>query len=119
MMASSAIPTLFKPVQINREYFGDGVTRQMAHISPAIRLGAEKILIIGVSSNRTISPHRPEHPGIPTFGQIMSHVFNGLFLDTLEYDIDRLRVINELVELGYRDAQNKSRDIAEFFRTEQ
>lgn len=195
VMASSAIPTLFKPVRINREYFGDGVTRQMAHISPAIRLGAEKILIIGVSANRTVAPRRPDHPGVPTFGQIMSHVFNGLFLDTLDYDIDRLRVINELVELipeekrekagvslkpidlldispsqplediaeqymdglpamlrtlagvpedgnvagaslasyllfdhrfcrdlielGYRDAQSKSRDIAEFFRTEQ
>ncbi|TDT44519.1 NTE family protein [Halospina denitrificans] len=195
VMASSAIPTLFKPVQINREYFGDGVTRQMAHISPAIRLGAEKVLIIGVSSNRTVKPRRPQHPGVPTFGQIMSHVFNGLFLDTLEYDIGRLRVINELVELipekerenagvdykpidlldispsqplediaeqymdglptmlrtlagvpedgnvagaslasyllfdhrfcrdlvelGYRDAQSKSRDIAAFFRTEQ
>ena len=99
VMASSAIPTLFKPVQINREYFGDGVTRQIAHVSPAIRLGAEKVLIIGVSSNRTVSPRRPDHPGIPTFGQIMSHVFNGLFLDTLDYDIERLRQINELVDL--------------------
>lgn len=99
VMASSAIPTVFTPVRINREYFGDGVTRQIAHISPAIRLGAQKILIIGVSSNRTLSPRRPDHAGVPTFGQIMSHVFNGLFLDTLDYDIERLRQINELVDL--------------------
>lgn len=99
VMASSAIPTLFEPVHINREYFGDGVTRQIAHISPAIRLGAEKVVIIGVSGNSQTEPKRPEHPAIPTFGQIMSHVFNGLFLDTLDYDIERLDLINQLVEL--------------------
>lgn len=99
VMASSAIPTLFEPVHINREYFGDGVTRQMAHISPAIRLGAQKVLIIGVSGNSRTEPRRPQKPAIPTFGQIMSHVFNGLFLDTLEYDIERLAVINQLLSL--------------------
>ncbi|WP_077530372.1 patatin-like phospholipase family protein [Vreelandella utahensis] len=99
VMASSAIPTLFEPVHINREYFGDGVTRQIAHISPAIRLGAEKVVIIGVSGNSQTEPKRPKHPAIPTFGQIMSHVFNGLFLDTLEYDIERLDLINQLVSL--------------------
>ena len=104
VMASSAIPTLFEPVHINREYFGDGVTRQIAHISPAIRLGAEKVVIIGVSGNSQTEPKRPEHPAIPTFGQIMSHVFNGLFLDTLEYDIERLDLINQLVELIPQEA---------------
>lgn len=97
VMASSAIPTLFEPVPINREYFGDGVTRQIAHISPAIHLGARKVVIIGVSSNSRCQPKRPENPAVPTFGQIMSHVFNGLFLDTLDYDIERLGLINQLV----------------------
>ena len=104
VMASSAIPTLFEPVHIHREYFGDGVTRQIAHISPAIRLGAEKVVIIGVSSNSHVEPRRPEHPAVPTFGQIMSHVFNGLFLDTLDYDIERLDLINQLVSLIPQDA---------------
>jgi len=99
VLASSAIPTLFPPVKINREYFGDGVTRQMAHVSPALRLGAERVLVIGVSSNVVSSSGRPEKPGIPNFGQVLGHVFNGMFLDTLEYDIDRLRVMNQLIDL--------------------
>ncbi|KPP97525.1 patatin-like phospholipase family protein [Marinobacter sp. HL-58] len=99
IMASSAIPTLFRPVKINREYFGDGVTRQMAHISPALRLGASKVLVIGVSANAMCPPHRPEKPGIPTLTQVLAHVFNGMFLDTLDYDIDRSRLINQLLEL--------------------
>lgn len=99
VLASSAIPTVFPPVAINREYFGDGVTRQMAHISPAIHLGAERILVIGVSSNRRIIPARPDKPVVPTFSHVVSHIFNGMFLDTLDYDTDRLRLINQLVEL--------------------
>ena len=99
IMASSAIPTLFRPVKLNREYFGDGVTRQMAHISPALRLGAEKVLVIGVSANAMSPPIRPDKPGMPTLTQVLAHVFNGMFLDTLDYDIDRLRLINRLLAL--------------------
>lgn len=99
IMASAAIPTLFRPVRINREYFGDGITRQMAHISPALRLGARKVLVIGVSANAMCPPYRPDKPGMPTLTQVLAHVFNGMFLDTLDYDIDRLRLINQLLEL--------------------
>jgi NTE family protein len=99
IMASSAIPTLFRPVKINREYFGDGVTRQMAHISPALRLGAQKVLVIGVSANAMCPPVRQDKPGMPTLTQVLAHVFNGMFLDTLDYDIDRSRLINRLLEL--------------------
>jgi len=99
IMASSAIPTLFPPVRINREYFGDGATRQMAHISPALRLGARKVMVVGVSANQMSPIKRPEHPGMPTMSQVLGHVFNGIFLDTLDYDIDRSRIINQLLEL--------------------
>lgn len=99
IMASAAIPTVFPPVLINREYFGDGVTRQMAHVSPALRLGAERVLVIGVSANQQCPPERPQKPDMPGFGQIFAHVFNGMFLDTLDYDIDRLRLINQLLDL--------------------
>lgn len=99
VMASSAIPTVFPPVQINREYFGDGVTRQLAHISPALRLGAERVLVVGVSANSMCPVSRPESPPAPTFAQVIAHVFNGMFLDTLDYDIDRLRLVNQLLAL--------------------
>lgn len=99
IMASAAIPTLFAPVKINREYFGDGVTRQMAHLSPALRLGAEKVLVVGVSANAMCPPQRPEKAGMPTLTQVLAHVFNGMFLDTMDYDIDRSRLINQLLEL--------------------
>lgn len=99
IMASSAIPTLFRPVKINREFFGDGVTRQMAHISPVLRLGARKVLVVGVSANAMRPSKRPEKPGMPTLTQVLAQVFNGMFLDTLDYDIDRSRVINQLLAL--------------------
>lgn len=99
VMASAAIPTIFPPVLINREYFGDGVTRQMAHVSPALRLGAERVLVIGVSANSMCPTERPGPPGSPSFAQVIAQVFNGMFLDTLDYDIDRLRLINRLLEL--------------------
>lgn len=99
VLASSAIPTVFPPVQINREYFGDGVTRQMAHISPALRLGAERVMVVGVSANSMCPSKRPAAQEVPAFAQIIAHMFNGMFLDTLDYDIDRLRLVNQLVSL--------------------
>src|SRR5690606_39928588 len=90
LMASSAIPTLFPPVRIHREYFGDGATRQMAHISPALYLGASRVLVIGVSANRVVAPRRKQVNHVPTVAQVMENVLNGLFLDTLEDDIERL-----------------------------
>lgn len=109
VLASSAIPTLFRPVKINREYFGDGVTRQMAHISPALRLGASKVLVIGVSANNMCPPKRPKAPEVANFGHVIAHVFNGMFLDTLDYDIDRLRLINQLLELVPEDKLRDSK----------
>lgn len=99
VMASSAIPTIFPPVHINREFFGDGVARQMAHLSPALHLGADRILVIGVSANRTVKRPRLTAKQPPSFAKVMEHLLNGVFLDTLEYDIERLTLLNRLIEL--------------------
>src|SRR6185436_18428353 len=48
LLASSALPFIFPPVHINREYFGDGSMRQIAPVSPALHLGADRVLVIGV-----------------------------------------------------------------------
>lgn len=56
LMASAAIPLLFAPVQLNREWFGDGAVRQRAPISPALHLGANRVLVVGVSDNLANDP---------------------------------------------------------------
>ena len=98
LMGSSAIPFLFAPVKINREYFSDGSIRQTAPISPAVHLGADRILIIG---NRQIDYEleRVSDPKPPTLGEIAGHTLNSIFLDSLDADIERLQRINKTVNL--------------------
>ncbi|MFT5721217.1 MAG: NTE family protein [Motiliproteus sp.] len=101
LMASSAIPTIFPTVRINREYFGDGALRQLAPISPALHLGAERVFVIGVSGNRNpefwVKRRRTRHS--PSMAQIMGHLLNSAFVDSLEGDIEHLERINELLRL--------------------
>ena len=97
LMASSAIPTLFPPVKVNREYFGDGVTRNMAPLSPAVRLGANRILVIGVSANKTEHRLRVSSSKEPKLPQILENVINGMFIDVVENDVEKLTLINDLL----------------------
>lgn len=99
LMASVALPIIFPAVRIGNEYFGDGSMRQTAPLSPAIHLGADKLLVIGmrnedVSSSRRLPGAKPEYP---TFGEVAGYVLDSLFMDSLYTDIERMRRINELV----------------------
>ena len=93
-MASSAIPTIFPAVRINREYFGDGAVRQLAPISPALHLGADRVMVIGVSGNMKKLPTRTRVESYPSVAQIIGHVLNSAFLDSLESDLERLELVN-------------------------
>jgi NTE family protein len=99
LLASSAIPMIFPPVKLNREYFGDGVVRQMAPLSPAIHLGAKKILIIGVSANRVCPAQRRKTTSFPSLSNVLEHVLNGAFIDVIEHDYDHALLINNLLKL--------------------
>lgn len=99
LLASSAIPTLFPAVKINREYFGDGAIRQLAPLSPAIHMGAERILAIGVSGSRTRRPAKGDQIAKPSLSQIVGHILNSAFVDTLESDMAVLRRYNKLIPL--------------------
>jgi NTE family protein len=99
LMASSAIPFLFSAVKLNREYFGDGSMRQIAPISPALHLGAEKIFAIGVRNPRDTQLDRAESQEYPSLAQIGGHVLNTIFLDALETDLERLQRLNRLARL--------------------
>lgn len=99
LLASSAIPTIFPAVRINREYFGDGALRQLAPISPALNLGADSVFVIGVSGNRELerpSRRRPVRHS-PSMAQIVGQLFNSAFIDALEVDLEHLERVNQLV----------------------
>lgn len=98
LLASSAIPMIFPSVKINTEFYADGAVRQLAPISPALHLGAEKVLVIGVSG---VAHKRKEHvkeSNYPTPAKIMGHMLNAAFLDSMETDVERLQRINRTVE---------------------
>lgn len=93
LLASSAIPFVFPAVRIHREFFGDGSMRQLAPISPAIHLGAEKVLIIGAGRRRELAA-RTQNDGYPSLAQIAGHALSSIFLDSLAVDIERMERIN-------------------------
>lgn len=99
LMASSAIPFIFPAALINREYFGDGSMRQIAPISPALHLGATRVLVIGVTAANVDTSRTPEMHEYPTLAQIAGHAMNSIFLDNMEVDLERLKKNNELITL--------------------
>ncbi len=96
LMASTAIPGLFPAVKIDRDYFGDGAVRQLKPISPALHMGATKLLIVGVSDNATRSKIPAELEHSPSTAQIVGHMFNSAFIDAVESDLETLSNINRL-----------------------
>lgn len=106
LMASSAIPLLFSPVKLNREYFGDGSIRQTAPISPALHLGADRVLVIGNHMTES-GLEESASPKPPTLGEIAGHTLNSIFLDSLDADIERLERINKTVNLIGHDVREK------------
>lgn len=107
LMASSAIPMIFPARKIHREFYADGAVRQQAPLSPTLHLGAEKLLVIGVSgeSNKinkveAIAPY-------PSPARIMGHMLNAAFLDSMESDVARLTRINRTVSKISQKTKNK------------
>ena len=102
LLASAAIPLLFPAEKVDGSYYGDGAVRQLAPVSPALHLGADKLLVIGVSGNVS-ADHQRQLSGYPSLAQVLGHVLNSVFVDTLEGDVERLERINRTVEaLGKR-----------------
>lgn len=99
LMASSAIPVLFPPVRLNKEYFGDGAVRQAAPISPALHLGADRVLVIGVRSQTQEEQTIPMTARPPSLAQIGGHLLNSTFIDNLESDLELLERLNMLGEM--------------------
>ena len=108
LMASAAVPFMFPPVHVEGEWFGDGAMRHTAPLSPALRLGAERILVIGLRDpvngnggdhDHGSPPVAPAHrlPPAPGFGQLLGYMLDTLFMDGTQADLERLGRLNEAV----------------------
>jgi NTE family protein len=99
LMASSAIPFLFEAVKVNREYFGDGSMRQVAPLSAALHLGAERVLVIGNQREDEKFRERNKDSEYPSLAQIAGHILDSIFLDSMETDLERLERINKTIDI--------------------
>jgi len=98
LLASAALPFIFPAVKLHREYFGDGSMRQIAPVSPALHLGADRVLVVG-TGRQSVDTARARSNIYPSLAQVAGHALNSIFLDSLMVDIERLERINRTVEL--------------------
>jgi predicted acylesterase/phospholipase RssA len=98
-MASAALPIFFPAERVEHEWYGDGGMRLTAPHSPALHLGASRILTISTRSDA--SRRRPvptELPAYPPPAQILGTLYNAVFLDVIDQDVVRRTMINDLVQ---------------------
>jgi len=103
-LASAAIPFLFPPVRIDEGYYCDGGLRQNTPLSPALRLGADRVLVVGLrheaenTSGKGFGPGQVEHPPGPFM--LLGKLLDALLLDHIDYDLARLEGFNTLLRDG-------------------
>jgi NTE family protein len=102
LMGSLAVPLLFPAEEIEGEWFGDGAMRQMSPLSPAVRLGADRLLIIGMRppgtggmTRRRSTPHAE-----PTPGQIAGFALDNLFTDQIWADLEQIERVNRTLRVA-------------------
>ena len=103
-LASAAIPVLFPAVKVRRAFYVDGGLRNNTPMSPAIRLGADRLLVVSLRHKASQSEeqakakqHESDYPK-PLF--LLGKALNSLMLDPTEYDLQRMERINVILEAG-------------------
>ncbi len=104
LMASIAVPMIFEPVMLHGEFFGDGAMRQATPLSPAIHLGADRILVIGVRDEKAGEDTDTSTPQpYPSFAHIAGYMLDTLFMDGLYSDLERMTRMNLLIDSAVYD----------------
>jgi NTE family protein len=103
LLASSAIPFVFPAACLQLQgqdgWFGDGSMRNTAPLSPAIHLGAQRLVIIGAGRMQEPAGRVVAAGAYPNLAQIAGHAMSSIFLDALAVDIERMRRINRTLAL--------------------
>lgn len=108
LMASSALPFVFKPVRMKDGFYGDGALRLTSPLSPAIRLGAQKLMVIGVRDNTPDPEGGGTDATFPSIGEMSGHALDILFNDNLDADVERLSRINRTLTLFPPEARGRT-----------
>lgn len=109
ILASSAIPLLFSPIQVGDRYFGDGCLRNHAPMSPAIHLGATKLVVVGVRMQDKLMAEEKMKAQAhqPSVARVANVLLNAVLLDGVELDVERFNRINEFVNSIPEEHQHK------------
>jgi NTE family protein len=97
-LASAAIPLLFRSVKIADDHYCDGSVRMATPLSPALRLGAERVLVLSLKSSST--GKKPPIRSTPTTALLVGKLLNAMLLDHTDHELDRMRRLNTLLEAG-------------------
>ncbi len=98
LMASAAVPFLFPAVHLEDGFYGDGAMRQIEPLAPAINLGADRVLIVGVRPGQHSAQATMAAPLMePSFGQIFGFMLDTLFMSSMREDLDRIERDNRLL----------------------
>jgi NTE family protein len=112
VMASAAIPVFFPPVKIEKTFYGDGCVRMIYPMSPAIHLGAERIVAISVRHLLAPAETAREEASAQTdslpLSEIAGVLLNAVFLDSLDSDLERLVRNNKMLALIPRERLSRS-----------
>ena len=101
VMASSAIPMFFPPVNVEGRYFGDGSLRNLTPLSPAIHLGSSRLIIISVKKPIETTRFNDGANFKPSAARVISVIMNALILDQTDFDVERLSRINQTLRSAH------------------
>jgi NTE family protein len=105
-LASAAIPLLFPSVRVGARYYADGGLRLNTPLAPAVRLGADRILVIGLTQesgptlSEALAQERTAEFGNPMY--LFGKVLNALMLSPIDADVARLHFVNDIIETGIK-----------------
>lgn len=112
VLASAALPLLFPAVRVGTGWFGDGGVRLTAPLSPALHLGATRILAISTRYDRSqAEAARPVVRAYPPPAQILGQLLNAIFLDMLDQDVQRAERLNQLLALLPADRSSRLKQV--------
>ncbi|MBK6672677.1 MAG: patatin-like phospholipase family protein [Proteobacteria bacterium] len=102
LMASLSVPMLFAPELIDDEFYGDGAMRQLSPLSPALHLGANRLLVIGMrgSAGGGVSKRRSAPDAPPSPGQLFGYALDNLFSDQIYSDLEQINRVNEILQVA-------------------